>query len=143
MSAIGMWMPKQKIGKNWMVTFVIETPEGTITREWKHRVREGCQDQIKEYRSIADRNEGWNIISSQNYQNMNRTPQVSISNQPTNQYHDNQTKKNVSKKAIFIWEVKGYEGRLHHFFPRKKEAMKFVKDHELDEAIVTKIVPTW
>ena len=64
MSAIGMWMPKQKSGKNWMVTFVIKTPEGTITREWKHRVREGCQDQIKEYRTIADRNEGWEIISA-------------------------------------------------------------------------------
>jgi hypothetical protein len=53
------------------------------------------------------------------------------------------TKKTVSKKVIFIWEVKGYEGRLHHFFPREKEARKFVKDHALDEAIVTKIVPTW
>lgn len=64
MSAKGMWMPKQKDGKNWMVTFVIQTPEGTVTREWNHRVREGCQDQIREYRFIADRCEGWKIISA-------------------------------------------------------------------------------
>jgi len=64
MSSIGMWMPKQKSGKNWMVTFVIETPEGIITREWKHRVREGCQDQIKEYRAIAERNDGFKIVSA-------------------------------------------------------------------------------
>jgi len=47
-----------------MVTFVIETPEGIITREWKHRVREGCQDQIKEYRAIAERNDGFKIVSA-------------------------------------------------------------------------------
>jgi len=51
-------------------------------------------------------------------------------NQPTTNMKATTNKSNV-KKAITIYRVTGYEGRLDHYFGHKKEAQRFILTHRL------------
>ena len=53
MNGPGMWMPKQKEGKNWVVDYTIDMDGKTHTQNRKFRVQEDAYEFVKELKKLV------------------------------------------------------------------------------------------
>lgn len=67
-SRLGVWMPKQKDGKNWKVDWVVEDNQGIKEGTRTFRVKANAQNWINKTRNIENtiigRDEGFKVVKA-------------------------------------------------------------------------------